>query len=64
LVSPINILIILGVIAFFTLGGISLTRPALQTFRTDLSAFTSGISQQVKDIQAKTQAGQNGETVG
>ncbi len=64
LVSAFSVLIILGVIAFFTFGGTQLASPAFQTFKTDISSFTTGITQQVKDIQAKNQAGKTGETVG
>jgi len=64
LVSAFSVLILLGVIAFFTLGGVSLTKPAFQTFKTDLTSFRTGITEQVKNIQAKNEAGKNGETVG
>ena len=64
MVSPITILILLGTVAFFAFGGSNLLRPALETFQLDIGALKVGVTEQVKDIRAKFEAGKAGETVG
>lgn len=64
MVAPITILILLATVAFFAFGGSKLLSPALETFKEDIGALKTGVTEQVQAIKAKTEAGKAGETVG
>jgi len=64
MVSPITILILLATVAFFAFGGTTLLKPAFETLKEDFSELKTGVTEQVQNIKAKTEAGKAGETVG
>ena len=52
------------IILFFFAGGFSLFRPAFAQAKEDFTLIKGGVTEQVKNIRNKTNAGANGETVG
>jgi len=64
MVSAKIILALLSVAVFFVAGGGSLIRPAFAQARTDFESIRGGLTEQVKNIRAKTKAGEAGDSVG
>jgi len=64
MVSAKIILVVLAIGAFLVAGGGTLLRPAFATAQQDFLSLKTGVTQAVKDIRSKTQAGESGESVG
>jgi len=64
MVSGSTIFAILAIGAFVLAGGVSLIKPALAQAQTDFQTIKTGVTEQVKNIRAKTEAGASGESVG
>jgi len=64
MVSAQTILIVLAVGAFALAGGVGITKQAFAQFQTDFQTVKVGLTEQVKNIRAKTEAGATGESVG
>ena len=64
MVSATTIIALLGIAIFLLAGGGSLIRPALAQAQIDFQLVKGGLTEQVKNIRAKTEAGASGESVG
>jgi len=64
MVSGSTIFAILAVGAFILAGGGALIKPAFAQAKTDFQTIRTGVTEQVKNIRAKTEAGASGESVG
>jgi len=64
MVSATTIIALLAVGAFVLAGGASLVKPAFAQAQVDFQLLKGGITEQVKNIRTKTQAGASGESVG
>jgi len=64
MVSTKTIFVILAIGAFVLAGGIGISKSAFAQFQTDFQSVKVGLTEQVKNIRAKTEAGATGESVG
>ncbi len=64
MVSGKVLIAILGITAFILAGGGSLIRPAFAQAQEDFSSVRTTLTEQVKNIRNKTNAGKTGESVG